>query len=55
MFDKDSIFAIPNNYASPKAWDKFYFLMKDKKDYDELTSQFDMIMYKHNKKLKDFD
>ena len=55
QFDKESILAIPNNYASPKSWDKFYFLMKNKKDYDELTAKFEMIMGKHNKKLRDFD
>jgi len=54
QFDKESILAIPNNYASPKAWDKFYNLMKDKKEYDVLDKQFQMILTKHNRKLKDF-
>ena len=55
QFDKESVLAIPNAYASPKAWDKFYLLMKNKKDYDELSTAFEMILSKHNEKLRDFD
>ena len=55
QFDKESVLAIPNAYASPKAWDKFYNLMKSKDDYDELDKQLEMILSKHNKKLKEFD
>ena len=55
QFDKESVLAIPNAYASPKAWDKFYHLMQNKKDYDELSTAFEMILSKHNEKLKDFD
>ena len=55
QFDKESVLAIPNAYASPKAWDKFYHLMQNKKDYDELSTAFEMILSKHNEKLRDFD
>ena len=55
QFDKENILAIPNAYASAKTWDKFYHLMKSKKDYDELDNKLNMILAKHSKKLRDFD
>jgi len=54
MFDKESILAIPNLYREEKDWDKFYNLMERKEDYEELSTQLEMVLRKHNRKLKDF-
>lgn len=54
QFDKESVLAIPNAYRDEKIWQKFYDLMKDKKDYDQLDNQLMMILKLHNRKLKQF-
>jgi response regulator of citrate/malate metabolism len=54
QFDKESILAIPNLYRDAKTWDKFYSLVKSKKDYQELDKALNMINQIHNRKLKEF-
>lgn len=54
IFDKESILAIPNIYRSEEEWKKFYSIIKDKEDYQELDKQVNMILRIHNRRLKEF-
>lgn len=46
--------AIPNLYAKPEAWEKFYSLVKKKEDYDRLDQKFNTALNIHNENLKRF-
>lgn len=35
--------------------DKFYSLIKTRKEYDAITPSIELLLQKHNQKLKDFD
>ena len=54
LFENKLINAIPNLYANPQNWYKFYNLIKKKEEYTEIDQQLNMILDIHNKQLRRF-
>ena len=52
LFENKLINAIPNIYAKPQAWHKFYYLIKKKEEYKVIDEQLNMILGIHNQQLR---
>ena len=53
QFSDKSFKAVPSVFRDSLTW-KNYYSKLDKKQYDEINYQFQMILSIHNKKLKEF-
>jgi len=52
LFQDNMIKAIPNIYAKPTQFQKFYKLIKSKEEYKRLDEQINMILHIHNENIK---